>query len=271
MIAGLAAILLIPVQGSSTFRSWQQQKKRTVLLDRYYNSERKPDSSGQLQFFHYTWEEEGFPGFSELGKLFQEQGAELSSQDGPPDIYKMEDVSIYVIVDPDNLKDNPNPNYIGVSDIPSLKFWVEAGGVLVLMANDSANCDLVHLNRLSDLFGIHFSDKTVNRVPDDRFESGTVKSVRNDIISTKLNMFIKEACTLSLSGKSEVLAKSDKDVIMAYSRYGKGVVVAIGDPWLYNEYMDARRGLTGFDNKEAAKQLIAWLLKQAKDKKYIFN
>lgn len=271
LLTCLVVILFTSFPGMTTSPTPLQLKKKKILLDRYFNSEKRKNSNGELQYFHYTWEEQGFPGFSEFGKLFTEQGAALLSEDGPPDIFKMEDVAVYIIVDPDNRKDNPDPNYIGVSDIPGLKSWVELGGVLVLMGNDSSNCDLSHLNKLSEPFGIRFTDQTVNKVPDDQFELGTVKSVRSDIISSSLKMFMKEACPLKLSGKAVALAKSGKEVVMAYARYEKGLVLAIGDPWLYNEYIDDRRGLKGFDNREAAKQLVTWLLRQSKEKKYIFN
>ena len=54
------------------------------------------------------------------------------------------------------------------------------------------------------------------------------------------------------------------DVVMAIAKYGKGTVFAVGDPWLYNEYVDDRKTLPGFDNYEAANDLAAWLLKQSK-------
>jgi unsaturated rhamnogalacturonyl hydrolase len=39
-------------------------------------------------------------------------------------------------------------------------------------------------------------------------------------------------------------------------------VFAVGDPWLYNEYVDGRRIDTSFENFEAGKDLAGWLLKQ---------
>jgi unsaturated rhamnogalacturonyl hydrolase len=47
---------------------------------------------------------------------------------------------------------------------------------------------------------------------------------------------------------------------MAFSKYGKGAVFAVGDPWFYNEYMDERRLPPGYDNPKAAGNLFRWLL-----------
>jgi unsaturated rhamnogalacturonyl hydrolase len=44
---------------------------------------------------------------------------------------------------------------------------------------------------------------------------------------------------------------------------GKGLVFAVGDPWLYNEYMDTRRLPPGYDNAIAGENLFRWLLDQA--------
>jgi unsaturated rhamnogalacturonyl hydrolase len=47
---------------------------------------------------------------------------------------------------------------------------------------------------------------------------------------------------------------------MAESSYGKGKVIAIGDPWLYNEYIDHWSLPDEFDNYQAAKNLVRILL-----------
>jgi mannose-6-phosphate isomerase-like protein (cupin superfamily) len=50
---------------------------------------------------------------------------------------------------------------------------------------------------------------------------------------------------------------------MAVSKFGKGTVFALGDPWLYNEYVDGRKLPADFQNFAAANDLSVWLLKQA--------
>jgi unsaturated rhamnogalacturonyl hydrolase len=41
-------------------------------------------------------------------------------------------------------------------------------------------------------------------------------------------------------------------------------VVAIGDPWIYNEYIDHDRLPADFENRKAAENLTDYLLKNAK-------
>jgi unsaturated rhamnogalacturonyl hydrolase len=47
---------------------------------------------------------------------------------------------------------------------------------------------------------------------------------------------------------------------MATNVYGKGRVFVIGDPWLYNEYVDGRRIPLEYQNYQAAKDLAKWAL-----------
>jgi unsaturated rhamnogalacturonyl hydrolase len=42
---------------------------------------------------------------------------------------------------------------------------------------------------------------------------------------------------------------------MAVSKFGRGTVFAVGDPWLYNEYVDGRKLPAAFDNYKAAQDL----------------
>ena len=49
-------------------------------------------------------------------------------------------------------------------------------------------------------------------------------------------------------------------MIIAFSRFGKGRVFAVGDPWFYNEYMDERRLPAGYGNTRTAENLFRWLL-----------
>jgi len=49
-------------------------------------------------------------------------------------------------------------------------------------------------------------------------------------------------------------------VLIATASYGKGYVLAIGDPWIYNEYIDHWLLPADFENLQAAKNLVALLL-----------
>jgi unsaturated rhamnogalacturonyl hydrolase len=41
-------------------------------------------------------------------------------------------------------------------------------------------------------------------------------------------------------------------------------VFAVGDPWLYNEYLDGRKLPAEYPNYKAATDLVKWLLAQSK-------
>jgi unsaturated rhamnogalacturonyl hydrolase len=77
-------------------------------------------------------------------------------------------------------------------------------------------------------------------------------------------MFLKEISALSVKAPAKALIEDKDGVIMAVATYGKGKVLVVGDPWLYNEYVDGRRLPASFDNLGAADDLAYWLLKQAK-------
>ena len=51
---------------------------------------------------------------------------------------------------------------------------------------------------------------------------------------------------------------------MAVAKVGKGTVFAVGDPWLYNEYVNGKNIPDEYQNQLAAKDLIRWLIRQVK-------
>jgi unsaturated rhamnogalacturonyl hydrolase len=75
---------------------------------------------------------------------------------------------------------------------------------------------------------------------------------------------LKEISTLSLSGKARAVVSVNGDNIVAVAKHGKGSVFVIGDPWLYNEYVDGRRLPTEFENFKAAEDLSRWLIGQTR-------
>lgn len=239
-------------------------KGKTIVLDRYFNSEKRKDVTGTEVYWHYVWDEKSNPGFSMLGDVFRKYGARLTSLDDAPSAANLKKASVYIIVDPDHIRDNPRPNYVEDKDVKVISDWVKAGGVLVLMANDSNNCDLTHLNKLSGAFGIKFTDRSLNMVKNDKYEMGAVVPAADDaIFKQPKKMFLKEVSAIEVKSPAKASTKKDGEVIIATAKYGKGYVFAVGDPWLYDEYLDGRRLPAEFENYKAAEDLVKWLLKNA--------
>ena len=239
-------------------------KGKTVLLDRYFNSEKRKDAGGAMSYWHYVWNEYSHPGFAGLGHLFNKYGAKLSSLDVEPTAANLKSASVYIIVDPDHIKDNPTPNYVNEKDVKAISDWVKAGGILVLMANDSANCDLEHFNKLANVFGMTFTNKSRNMVKNDEYETGVVQPNSKVIFKEPYKMYLKEISVLDIKAPATALATKNNEDIIATAVYGKGTVFAVGDPWLYNEYLDGRKLPIEYPNFRVADDLVRWLLGKSK-------
>jgi unsaturated rhamnogalacturonyl hydrolase len=235
-------------------------KGKTVLLDRYFNSEKRKDASGTFVYWHYVWNEMSHPGFAGLGHIFNRYGAKLASLDLAPTADNLKNASVYIIVDPDHVKDNPTPGFVSEKDVKAISDWVKAGGVLVLMANDSANCDLEHFNKLANAFGISFSNKSRNMVLRDEYETGVVIPNDKQVFKEPYKMYLKELSVLNVKAPAKALVTKEGDIIIATAKLGKGIVFAVGDPWLYNEYLDGRKLPAEYPNYKAADDLVKWLL-----------
>jgi hypothetical protein len=236
---------------------------QTVTLDYYFNHEVHTTKDGQTKRFHYMWDDTADSGFSIWGETFKSRGAKLSSLNVAPTPQNLKGTGVYVIVDPDTRKETPAPNYIQQTDADNIAQWVKTGGVLVLMANDSANVELTHFNLLAAKFGLHFNNDMQNHVIDDaHFEDGAVVIKNNPIFKTAQKAFMKDVCSIALTSKAwPVLKAANGAVIAAIVKHGKGTVFAVTDPWLYNEYVNGRLP-TGFDNDKAAADLTKYLLSQ---------
>lgn len=247
-----------------------QSAKKTVTLDYFFNNE-YVIKNGQSARFHYTWEDEGLGGFSKWANIFKKKGATLKSLTVAPTVANLKGSDVYIIVDPDNEKETKNPNFVQKKHVKAVKKWVKAGGTLVLLANDSANCELFHFNKLANAFGLNFNNKTRNAVERD-LSVGTIKvNEGNPVFKTAKSLFIKGISTISVSKNAKALIEDNGDIIFATANYGKGRVFALGDPWIYNEYIDndhlrtvQKQPHANFDNYKAAEELSDWLLANPK-------
>jgi len=238
--------------------------QKRVMLDNFYNNEISIKTN---QPYHYLWDDKAFSGFSQLGDIFKNNGAELTTLKEKPTCKNLKDVDIFIIVDPDHSKDSKNPNYMDKKAAKAIARWVKAGGVLLLLTNDSSNCELVKFNILPSKFGISYNsdfnhpeilgmDKTIRN-----FQSCASNNLPNHPVFKGVNkIFIKEISSINCHKMAKpVLIENDK-TYMAESNYGKGYVFAVGDPWLYNEYIDHALLPTDFENKKAAENLVKLLL-----------
>lgn len=234
---------------------------KTVVLDDYFNREVRKDGS----IWHYKWEEKNHPGYYAWGEQFKSYGAQLDTLSAQPSAANLKNADVYIIVDPDTEKETEKPNFISQTDAKAIADWVKQGGVLVLMGNDFGNAEFDNWNALAKQFGIEFNKDSKLRVQNDQYEQGRVNVPEgNQIFKRARELFLKEISTLNLSGNAKSVLDWNGDKIMAVSKHGRGTVFALGDPWLYNEYVDGRKMNGLFQNHEAARELSAWLLNQAK-------
>ncbi len=245
----------------------QEGRGKKVVLDNYFNNEWQKGPSGTMIPFHYIWEERANGGFHFLGDLFKRYGATLKTLKEAP-VFKgrksnLRDADVYIIVDADTEKETARPNYMTDAYANTIARWVKAGGVLVVLGNNSVNADQEKINLLTQKFGIRFNGDDQLMVKGNNYDQGKV-DINNDnpIFKTAQNVFIKEISSLSVKAPAETILKTNDIDVMAVAKYGKGTVFVLGDPWIYNEYIDGRKLPLKYENFPAASDWVKWLLKQ---------
>jgi unsaturated rhamnogalacturonyl hydrolase len=236
-------------------------KGKTALMDNYFNRETKDDAFGKKIVFHYKWWEKDNGGFSTMAHIFNKYGVNTKLLDEAPTAANLKNASIYFLIDPDWPKENKTPNYIEPKHIEALYNYVNNGGVLVMMANDSNNVEFRHYNELAERFGIHWNENMRHDVIDNNFSQGAiVLNPYNPVFRTAKTVYIKQLCTQDIKKPAVSIYSENGEVLMSVSKVGKGVVFAVGDPWFYNEYLDGRKIPAEFENYLAAEDLVKWLL-----------
>ncbi|RYZ47134.1 MAG: glycoside hydrolase family 88 protein, partial [Sphingobacteriales bacterium] len=147
-------------------------KGKTVLLDSWYNNEQDKDILGNARSNHYKWDERSNGGYQFWGKTFQHYGATLATTQQPASAAILKQAAVYIIADPDIVKENPQAKFMNEQEATAIANWVKAGGTLVLMLNDSGNCDLTHINILTKKLGFSFNNDSRNHVEGRQFEQG---------------------------------------------------------------------------------------------------
>jgi unsaturated rhamnogalacturonyl hydrolase len=246
------------------FLTLQNANSQSVVgLDTWFNNETNAKTGKP---FHYLWTDTEFSGYSRWGEIFTSRGAKITTV-GKPLAEVLSKIDIYIIVDPDTTTENPKPNYFTPDDIKAIKNWVKKGGVLAVLGNDAPNCEFTNFNKLMRQFGMSFNHVTLHPVTGTNFEMGASKNfIDHPLFKGVSKIYIKEVSDINLSGTAKAILSENGKVLMAENKFGKGYVFAIGDPWIYNEYIDHDRLPETFENRKAAENLTDLLLGFAKRK-----
>jgi unsaturated rhamnogalacturonyl hydrolase len=237
--------------------------QKVVGLDNWFNRETNAKTGKP---FHYIWTDTENSGYSRWGEIFKAKGAVLADINKPSSA-ELSKINVYIIVDPDTTTESKSPNYIMPDDIKAIAKWVKKGGVLAILANDAPNCEFTHLNQLARKFGMTFNHVTLHPVTGTNFEMGaSVNLPAHPLFNGVSKIYIKEVSDINLSGTAKAILTENGKVLIAENRIGKGYVFAIGDPWIYNEYIDHDRLPESFQNRKAAENLTDILLGYSKKK-----
>jgi unsaturated rhamnogalacturonyl hydrolase len=241
--------------------------QKEVVLDNYYNNEFNKNTGKP---FHYLWSDTAMSGFSQLGDVFKKNGAVLSTLQQKPNRQNLQQANVYIIVDPDTKAETANPNYMDTTSAKEIAAWVKMGGVLLLLTNNFKNTELDSFNMLANQFGMHFSNETLHKELSEagkprNFNSCASINLPNHLLFKDISkIFLKEIAPIDIQAPAKSVLIENNKVIMAEAKYGKGYVLAIGDPWLYNEYIDHTILPKDFENLKAAENLVKWLLRKVK-------
>jgi unsaturated rhamnogalacturonyl hydrolase len=232
-----------------------------VGVDNWFNRETNAKTGKP---FHYLWTDTENSGYSRWGDIFKNRGASLVTVE-KPDAASLSKIDVYIIVDPDTTTESKTPNYITEADSKAIVSWVKKGGVLAILANDAPNCEFTNLNKFASKFGMTFNLVTLHPVTGTIWEMGASKNLPDHPLFKGVSkIYIKEVSDINLKGKAKAILTENGKVLIAECNYGKGYVFAIGDPWIYNEYIDHDRLTPDFDNRKAAENLTDLLLSKVK-------
>jgi unsaturated rhamnogalacturonyl hydrolase len=117
-------------------------------------------------------------------------------------------------------------------------------------------------------FGMAFNHVTLHPVSGTDFEMGASTNLPDHPVFRGVSkIYIKEVSDIRLTGNARAILNENGKVLIAESNYGKGYVFAIGDPWIYNEYIDHDRLPESFQNRKAAENLTGFLLDKVSAKR----
>src|SRR5690606_32843118 len=102
------------------------------------------------------------------------------------------------------------------------------------MTQDYTHCEQKRFNKLLIDLDIEFKEEHKNTITGNQYEMGTIQVTdNNEIFKQSKKLYLKEISTLNIKSPARSILNHNGDVVIAATKYGKGTVFAVGDPWLY--------------------------------------
>ena len=187
---------------------------------------------------------------------------------------------------------NPIDDFFSSLEIKHVVDHVRSGsGLLLLSEYGSDSLQKTNLNDVAGKFGIFFEKNLIKEMNDNNQNCTSIlhiqdflnhqitKNLREMIIGGACSLFINREVKPLLQTKdhsvwSEVYNnnsekwtkdKEEQQTIAAYTEFGKGKVVALGDIDIFT--LNSRIGLNSFDNRKFVQNIINWLITPVKESK----
>lgn len=254
----------------------EKMLERTILFDLFHNEMLNVEEKD----------------FSDFLNLLKRSHLKIKKNDKNLTIKTLENVDILVI-------GNPIDDYFSNIEINDINDFLRKGGALLLISEYGA--DYLQKTNLNDIsgpnFGIFFEKNLVKQLNDDQ-KGSSIVNVRNfksnDMTNNLREVVIGGSCSLLLnknatslleshdqnvwtevfkSSKEEwVKQKEEKQILAAYTEFGQGKVVALGDIDIFTN--DDNIGINSLDNSIFIQNILNWLTKPVKESNvfsYVLN
>ncbi|MFN7936377.1 MAG: DUF4350 domain-containing protein [Bryobacteraceae bacterium] len=241
-----ARLAVWDIAGNPAFANpiYNTQTRKVVAVDGWHNKEPQP---------HYAWDGTYQGGFSGLGHMINGFGAATRTVTAPFTAKTLDGINVLIVVDPDTPQESTSPNYITDPEIDATAEWVKRGGTLLLLGNDPGNSEFPRMNALARRFGIEFEER--KHADSNGNSKLTLATPAGGWFTPGLKFYGVDLAPLRVTAtNAETLLAERQTPMMVSVPHGAGRVIALGDPWLYNEYLYTQ------DNRRIAEELFRRLL-----------
>ena len=221
--------------------------------------------------------------FSDFLKLLQNLNLKIKKNENK-DLTKkvLEDVDVLVL-------GNPIDDYFSNIEIKDIVNYVRVGGNLMLVSEYGADfLQKTNLNELATNFGFFFEKNLIKEQNSHNQNCSSIIHIQkfpsNDIVNGLREVIIGGACSLFLKKGAKPLLqtsinniwseiynntseewtkdKEQQHTIAAYSNFGQGKVIALGDIDIFCS--DDNIGINSLDNQKFLQNVINWLIEPVK-------